>query len=256
MLGSIDWRAPRAALRALWPALGLASCGLFATPAAAAEVRAAVAANFAAPLAELATSFEAATGDSVTLVPGSSGRLYAQILEGAPFDVFFSADRARVDRLLAAGRGLPGTDFVYARGRLVLWSADPGRIVDASALAGEGFEHLAIANPRLAPYGRAAEETLRALGMWDRLQPRLVRGESVAQAFQFAATGAADLGLVARSQVVGAGGSGWEIPSDLHRPIEQAAVALSESAAARALLDHVRGTAGAEVLRRHGYEVP
>jgi molybdate transport system substrate-binding protein len=221
----------------------------------AGELKVAVAANFVAPMAELAASFEAATEHTVVLVPGSSGRLYAQIRQGAPYDVFFSADRERVERLVEEGPAVPGSAFVYARGRLVLWSADAARSVDATTLTAGAFRRLAVANPRLAPYGAAAEETLRALGRWDALEPRLVRGESVTQTFQFVASGAAELGLVAKSQVLAAGGAAWEMPAELHRPIEQAAVALRAVAGALDLLQHVREQGG-EVLRRHGYEVP
>lgn len=212
-------------------------------PANAAEVRVAVAANFLMPLRALAPDFSRASGHELVISAGSTGKLYAQIIHGAPFDVFLAADAAAPQRLEAAGLTAGGSRITYARGRLVLWSADPERIPpDAGALLqGGDLGRVAIANPRIAPYGAAAMAVLEGLGIARRLHGRLVRAESVGQAFQFTATGNADVGFVAYSQVLAHGGRGslWRVPLDRYPPIRQEAVVLqraSQPAAARAFL--------------------
>lgn len=241
-------RARAAALALLW----------LAAPAQAGEVHVAVAASFAEPLRAIAQAFETETGDAVVVSEGSTGKLYAQIVNGAPFEVFLAADAERPRRLLAAGNAVAGTGFAYALGRLALWSADPARVSGPAALHG-AFRHLAIANPELAPYGVAARETLAKHGLWEALAPRLVRGEDVGQAFQFVATGNAELGFVALAQVQGAGGSRWEVPADQHAPIEQHAVLLAagrDAAAARAFLAFLRGPEARARIAAAGYGLP
>lgn len=228
----------------------------------AGEVRVAVAASFAAPLARIAEGFGAATGHSVKISSGASGKFALQVAAGAPFDLLLSADQATPRALLRQDLAVAGTAFTYAVGRLALWSAQPG-LVDAqgAVLASARFRHLAIANPKVAPYGAAALQVLRARGLADAAGARLVQGESVAQALQFVATGNAELGFVALSQlrVPGrpAGGSTWIVPAALHAPIRQDAVLLKAgegNAAARALLAWLRGPQAARVLADFGYE--
>ncbi len=232
-----------------------------AAPVAGDEARVAVAANFAPTLEALAPLFTEATGHRVLASSGSTGKLFAQIEQGAPFDVFLAADAEHPRLLEERGLTVPGSRFRYARGRLVLWSAGVQFAGDGPAvLAGGGFRHLAIANPELAPYGEAAMAVLERLGLAERLRPRLVLGESIAQAFQFVASGAAELGFVAASQLVGVdGGWCWPVPEDWHAPLDQEAVLLARGggkAAARAFLDFLRGEAAAEVLHGFGYAVP
>ena len=244
-------------LRAL---LGLVAAALAAGAATASEVRVAVAANFTEPAREIARGFEAATGHRAVLSFGSSGQFYAQIANGAPFEVFLSADVERPQKAEAEGLAVPGTRFTYATGRLVLWSRTPGLVKGQATLARGGFERLAIADPRTAPYGLAAVETLRSLGLYDRLSGKLVQGASIAQAYQFASTGAAEVGFVALSQVAKTrGGSRWIVPAHLHSPIAQQAVLLKPGAddpAARAFLAYLKGPQARAVIRRYGYETP
>ena len=195
-------------------------------------LRVAVASNFAPAARALAADFERqAGGQPVQLVVGSTGRQFAQIVHGAPFDLFLAADRRRPERLEQEGRVVPGSCFTYALGRIVLWSPQPDLVDDEGAVLRAGhIRHLAIANPRLAPYGRAAQQVLRRLGLMEQLQPRLVQGENVAQAYQFVKTGNAALGFVAYAQVhrtAGQDGSLWAVPQSLCDPIEQQAVQLS-----------------------------
>lgn len=227
--------------------------------ARAGEVHVAVATNFAKTARALAGAFAAETGHRAVVSDGSTGKLYAQIVNGAPFEVFLAADAERPRRLEAEGRAVAGTRFPYALGRLVLWSPDAARITGADALEREDFRRLAIASPELAPYGAAARALLEQLGLWEHLQRRLVRGEDVGQAFQFVATGNAELGLVALSQVSGRGGSQWIVPPDRYPPIEQQAVLLApgrSDPAARAFLDFLRGDAARAQIERAGYGVP
>ena len=235
---------------------------LLVLPVQAGEVlRVAVASNFLPVARLLAQSFEAETGHRVKLVPGATGRLYAQIVRGAPFDLFLAADRVRPQRLEREGRIVPGSRRTYALGRLVLWSPDPQRIRDGSGVLRRGdFYRLAIANPRLAPYGRAAREVLERLGLWQALTPRLVRGENIAQAFHFVQSGNAELGFIAAAQWQGLPaarrGSAWPVPANLHEPIEQQMVLLSPRPAARAFHAWLLRPESRGVVRRSGYEVP
>jgi len=222
----------------------------------AGDVKAAVAANFTAPMKEIAADFEAATGNRVLLSFGSTGTLYAQIVNGAPFDLLLAADQehaAKLETEAAATRR-----FTYAVGRLVLWSASPGRADGgAAALAAGDFARLAIANPSIAPYGAAAVQVLKALKVYDALQSKLVQGENIAQTYQFVATGNADLGFVALAQVSTAtNGSRWDVPQSLYDPIRQDAVLLQAGAhnpAAGALLDYLKSDAARAVITRYGY---
>jgi molybdate transport system substrate-binding protein len=227
----------------------------------AAEVRVAVAANFAATLHTLAEDFSSATGHRVIVSSGSTGKHYAQIRNGAAFDVFLAADSARPERLEAEGIGIANSRFTYAIGRLVLWVPGQRELGPPDQyLRNADFRHLAIAIPRLAPYGLAAEQALRAWQLWERLQPKLVRGENIAQAFQFVATGNASAGLVALPSLLAAGhpaaGSYRVIPPELHQPIDQQALLLRRGEAAEAFLRYLRGGAAAALIRSAGYEVP
>lgn len=235
-----------------------------AASAGAAEVTAAVAANFTVATERLAPAFERATGHKLIASFGSTGKLYAQIRNGAPFDVFLAADERRPKLLESAGYAVPGSRFTYAIGRLVLWSPDP-TVVDSGAvvLRDGNFAHLAIANPKTAPYGAAAEQVIRHLGLWARLAPRLVRGENIAQTFQFVSTGNARLGFVALAQVralpATRRGSQWLVPATFYDPLRQDAVLLRRSAgstAARAFLDYLRSPEAQAIIHQLGYATP
>jgi molybdate transport system substrate-binding protein len=238
-------------------ALAIASAG-----AGAAEVQVAVAANFTAPMRKIAAAFEAESGHKALLSFGATGAFHAQIRNGAPFQLLLAADGETPARLENEGAAVAGTRFTYAIGRLVLWSAQPG-VVDGQGevLRRPGEGRIAIANPKLAPYGAAAVQALAALGLLQALQPRFVQGENIAQAYQFAATGNARLGFVALSQVMADGriarGSEWVVPASLHAPIRQDAVLLAagrDSAAARALLAYLKGEKARAIIRSFGYE--
>lgn len=230
-------------------------------PTQAAEVTVAVAANFAAPMARLAEGFSAATGHTLKLSTGATGKFYTQVISGAPFQVLLAADDETPRRLIAEGHAVAGSQFTYAIGQLVLWSAQPGLVDDQGAVLAAGrFAHLAIANPKTAPYGAAALQVLKARGLAEALAPRLVTAESIAQAWQFVATGNAELGFVALSQVVVPGkpatGSHWRVPAALHDEIRQDAVLLkagAKSAAAAALLAYLKSPAAQAVIRAYGY---
>lgn len=234
---------------------------LLCSAARADDVMVAVAANFAAPMAKIAEGFTAATGHTLKTSTGSTGKFYSQILSGAPFQVLIAADDETPKKLIAEGHAVAGSAFTYAIGVLVLWSAQPGLVDDQGAvLAGGRFNRLAIANPRLAPYGAAAMDVIRARGLTDAITPRLVTGESIAQAYQFVATGNAELGFVALSQVAAPGkpltGSFWRVPSSLHGEIRQDAVLLKpgeKSAAAAALLAYLKSPAARAVIQAWGY---
>ena len=236
---------------------------LLALPAQAAEVNVAVAANFTAPMKVLAAEFAKDTGHRAKVSFGSTGKLYAQIRNGAPFQVMLSADDATPEKLEAEGLGVPGSRFTYAIGTLVLWSAKPG-LVDANVgvLRAGRYNKLAIANPRLAPYGKAAEEVLAGMGLLAGARAKFVMGENIAQTFQFAHTGNADIGFVALSQVMKdgklTGGSAWIVPGRLHTPIRQDALILSSgkgNAAATALIDYLKTDKAKSIIRAYGYEI-
>lgn len=212
----------------------LATC-LWSLSATADELLVAVASNFSAPMAELVMRFEAQTDHSVDVAYGSSGRLFAQINNGAPFQIFFSADQDKPDRLLASGLAVPGSNFTYATGALVLWNADDNAVLTGASVLGlDSSVRIAIANPRVAPYGAAAMETIERLALSEIVVDKLVLGENIAQAYQFVDSGNAQLGFVAKSQVFQGGslrkGSAWEVPGDLHLPIRQDVVLLRGAA--------------------------
>ncbi len=203
-----------------------------AAPAWSAEVRVAVAANFAAPMARIATLFQQESRNTVAVSLGSSGQLYSQIKAGAPFDIFLAADEIHPQKLQAEGQAVAGSDFVYALGKLALWSKRAGYVDDqGKVLFSGGFSKLAIADPRLAPYGLAAQQTLQQLNLWTSLQSKLVNGVNIAQAYRFAATENAPLAFVALSQITRDGkvteGSSWLVPPNLYQPIRQSAVLLT-----------------------------
>lgn len=234
-----------------------------ATLASAGEVPVAVAANFAAPMQKIADAFQRATGHRATLALGSTGRFYAQVRNGAPFHVLLAADEETPARLEREGFAVPGTRQTYATGRLVLWSAAPGRVDPQGELLRQpSQERLVIADPRLAPYGAAAMEVMQSLDLLPALRSRLVQADSIGQAFQIVASGNAPLGFVALAQVQSEGridkGSGWVVPAHLHRPIRQDAVLLAagrDNPAARSLLEFLRGSQARSIMRAHGYEV-
>ncbi|CAN7424609.1 molybdate ABC transporter substrate-binding protein [Phenylobacterium sp. LjRoot219] len=242
--------------RRLFGALAAVFVAFGAAPAFAGETQVAVAANFTAPAKEIAAAFTAATGHKASLSFGSSGQFYTQIAHGAPFEVFLSADAERPTKAEQAGLAVPGTRFTYAVGTLVLYSKTPG-LAGPAALKGGKFEKLAIADPAAAPYGEAAIETLKQMGLYEQLKPKLVTGASITQAYQFVATGAAELGFVALSQVVDQpGGSRWVAPEKYHTPIAQQAVLLNpgrDSAAAKAFLAFLKGPKAAAIIKRYGY---
>lgn len=244
---------------ALRCALATLFTGLLAAPALAAQAQVAVAANFAEPAKEIAAAFTRATGQHAVLAFGSSGGFYAQITHGAPYDVFLSADAERPKLAEQEGLAVPGTRFTYAVGRLVLYSKTPGLVDGHGAVLRAGrFTRLAIADPTSAPYGAAAVETLHRLRLYDALKPKIVEGSSIAQTYQFAATGAAEVGFVALAQVVDdRGGSRWIVPETLHAPIEQQAVLLKSgqnNPAATAFVAFLKGPQARAIIHRFGYE--
>lgn len=225
------------------------------------EIRVAVASNFIGAIKSIAESFEASTGHKVTLISGSTGKHYAQIKHGAPFDIYFAADVKRAKLLAEEGVAQPGSRFTYAIGKVILWSPKSGTVdLEGKVLEQGEFRHLAIANPKLAPYGKAAKEVLQARGLWDGLRGRMVRGENIGQTFQFVKSGNAKLGFVAYSQVKRPGhpveGSFWAVPQSLYSPIEQQAVLLKDKDAARAFLSFVRRDESLEMIRGFGYGTP
>jgi molybdate transport system substrate-binding protein len=229
----------------------------------AGEVQVAVAANFTKPMRKLAADFERRSGHHAQLSFGATGKFYAQIHNGAPFEVLLAADDDTPARLAREGKALEASRFTYAIGRLVLWSAKPGYVdADGKVLGAPDLAHLAVANPKTAPYGAAAVEVLKALGQYERLQGRLVFGENIAQAYQFAATGNAQAAFVAWSQVYEDGklaaGSAWTVPARLHAPIRQDAILLEQgkaNPAAVALLKYLRSDAARALIRQSGYDL-
>jgi molybdate transport system substrate-binding protein len=247
---------PTASLRSLLLALLVA-----AGPAGADTVAVAVASNFSAAIQRLAPLFQRATGHTLQPSFGATGKFYAQIRNGAPYELLLAADDETPRRLVAEGLAAPGRRFTYAVGRLALWSPVPG-FVDAQGevLRRGEFARLAIANPKLAPYGVAAEAAMKNLGVYDAIAPKLVQGENIAQAFQFVQTGNAQLGFVALAQVMarqeGERGSWWVVPATLHAPIRQDAVLLETAEhkpAARAFLEFLQGPEARRVIESLGY---
>ena len=249
--------------------LSLLLGSVFGVSAARADtLMVAVASNFTTTAQQLATQFEAATGHALTLSSASTGKLVAQIQRGAPFEVFLSADAAGPAALVKSGHAVPNSAFTYALGRLVLWSAQPGRVDPQGRVLHQGdYRRLALADPKLAPYGAAALEWLSAQGLWPALQPKALMAENITQTFQWVATGHAELGLVARaqwlawqaSQPQAKWGSAWEVPSQAHQPLQQDAVLLQAGqgrAAAQAFLSFLKTPAARQIIARAGYDLP
>ena len=236
---------------------------LFAVPAMAAEVHVAVAANFTAPMKQIVAEFEKETGHKVVLSFGASGKFYAQIKNGAPFKILLSADDEKPIQLVKDGLAVADSRFTYAIGTLVLWSAKPGFVDGKGEVLNKGsFNKIAIANPKLAPYGTAAIELLTKRGLLAAITPKFVQGENISQTFQFVSTGNAELGFIALSQVMNDGaitnGSAWIVPGSMHSPIRQDAVLLTtgkDNAAAKALLTYLKSERVKKSIRLYGYQI-
>ncbi len=226
-------------------------------PAKAGQTNVAVAANFTEPAKEIAALFKRKTGDEAVLSFGASGPLFAQITNDAPFQVFLSADAARPKAVVRGGFAVAGSEFTYAIGRLVLWSKVLDVTKGEEALKAGAFSKLAIANPAAAPYGVAAIETMKALGVYDALMPKIVQGDNIAQAFQFVDTKNAEVGFIALSQLYGVTeGARWLVPQNLYAPIRQDAVLLNKGAndeASKAFLEFLKGPEARAVIEKFGY---
>ena len=228
----------------------------------AAELKVAVAANFAQTIKEISIVFEKDTGHKLAITQGSTGKLYAQISQGAPFEVFLSADDETPEKLITEGKAITGTRFTYAIGRLALWSPKPDLVDEGGqVLKTDKFRFLAIANARVAPYGRAAVQVMQKLGVLASIEPRVVQGESITQTFQFVSTGNAQLGFVALSQINENGkiksGSAWIVPENMHEQLRQDAVLLNpgkDSAAASALLNFLKSEKAKKIIASYGYQ--
>jgi molybdate transport system substrate-binding protein len=233
------------------------------SPAMADEVRVAVAANFTAPMQRIATGFELATGHRLILSFGSTGKFYAQIRNGAPFDVLLSADVTTPAKLEDEGNAVSGSRFTYAAGKLALWSPKPS-VVDKSGkvLANGKFRHLALANPKLAPYGAASVDAMKALGVYENLKDKFVLGENLPQVYQFVASGNAELGFIALSQIFQNGhyleGSFWILPENLYPPVKQDAITLTQGKnkpAVDAFMSHLKGKEAKDIIKSYGYGI-
>ncbi len=237
---------------------------LLASCASAGEIRVAVAANFAGPMRSIAAEFEKDTGHKAQLSTGATGAFYAQISNGAPFEVFLSADDETPQKLEKEGKAVAGTRFTYAIGRLALWSTRPDLVDNAGNVLKTGnFNHLAMASPKLAPYGIAAAQTLSRMGVLKTLGSKVVLGENIAQTFQFISTGNAELGFVALSQIQENGkmkpGSAWIVPESMHEALRQDAQLLSkgkDSAAAAELLAYLKSDKAKKIIESYGYQLP
>ncbi|WP_191832447.1 molybdate ABC transporter substrate-binding protein [Pseudomonas fluorescens] len=247
------------------PRFALAALATFMTfnSAWADEVQVAVAANFTAPIQAIAKDFEKDTGHKLVAAYGATGQFYAQIKNGAPFEVFLAADDSTPAKLESEGDSVKGSRFTYAIGTLALWSAKPG-YVDAKGevLKKNEFKHLSIANPKAAPYGLAATQVLDKLKLTEATKAKIVEGQNITQAFQFVSTGNAELGFVALSQIYKDGkvteGSAWIVPASLHEPIRQDALILNkgkDNPAAKALVDYLKGPKAAALIKSYGYEI-
>ena len=233
----------------------------YATSLRAEQALVAVAANFSAPMQQIALAFQKDTGHQLRLSFGATGGIYAQIKNGGPFDVFLSADQLTPQKIEAEGLGVPQTRFTYATGQLVLWSKQDGLVDDkGQVLRSKNIQRIALANPKLAPYGAAALEAMTQLGLLDELKPKLVQGDNIAQTYQFVSTQNAQIGFVALSQVFADGkitsGSGWVLPSSLYKPILQDAILLKngkDNSAAKALMLYIKGDKAKEMIKRFGY---
>ncbi|WP_214346363.1 molybdate ABC transporter substrate-binding protein [Pseudomonas congelans] len=250
-------------LRAILKLSVLAFAASAAANASADEVQVAVAANFTAPIQAIATDFEKDTGHKLVAAFGATGQIYTQIKNGAPFEVFLSADDTTPAKLEQEGDTVKGSRFTYAVGTLALWSAKDGYVDSkGQVLKANQYQHLSIANPKTAPYGLAATQVLSKLGLTDATKAKIVEGQSITQAYQFVSTGNAELGFVALSQIYKDGklssGSAWIVPDDLHDPIKQDAVILNkgkDSAAAKALVEYLKGPKAAAIIKSFGYQL-
>ena len=242
----------------------LCAYGIFvvAANAQAAEIKVAVASNFANTLKEIAVEFQRDTGYQLAITPGATGKFYAQISNGAPFDVFLSADDETPRKLAQEGKAIAASQFTYATGRLALWSPSPD-LVDKNAdiLKTDKFKYIAIANAKVAPYGQAAVQTMQKLGVLSKIEPRVVQGESIAQTFQFVSTGNAQLGFVALSQIFENGkiktGSAWIVPEEMHEQLKQDAVVLQScknTSACQALMDYLKSEKIKKMMSSYGYK--
>ena len=239
--------------------------GLNSTQAFADEIRVAVASNFYPAMKEIALQYElkkskTSENHKIVLIPGSSGRHYAQIMNGAPFDLFFSADKVRPILLEKKGISENGSRFTYALGKLVLWSSLDGFVEKEERLYHKDLRFIAIANPKIAPYGVAAKEALISINLWEDMKSKLIRGENIAQTFQFVNSGNAKLGFVSYSQLMNpnypVGGSFWEVPQSLYKPIEQQAVLLRESLLGKDFLSFMRTDQSLKIISKFGYDLP
>ncbi len=245
--------------------LPLVFCFLISSTAGAGEVRVAVASNFHNPLKVIAKHYEKRTGHKVRIITGSTGKLYAQIAHGAPFDLFLAADSKRPQLLERNGQAMSGSRFTYALGRLALWSVKPDVLSEdgVSSLRKMNFKRLAMANPKTAPYGLAASQTLKKLKLWEKLGARAVRGENIGQTFQFVLSGNVGLGFVALSQVLDpknkSKGRYWKVPSDFHDPLKQDAVLLARgdgNPVAKSFLEFLKSETAGKVILSYGYDQP
>lgn len=234
---------------------------LFTGAAHAETISVAVASNFTAPMQKIAAQFEKDTGHKAELSFGATGKFYAQISNGAPFGILLAADDKTPAKIAQEGKGDAASRFTYSIGKLVLWSKQDGYVdANGEVLKTGKFQHVAIANPKLAPYGLAAEQTLTKLNLLDAIKPKFVQGENIGQTYQFAATGNAELGFVALSQVMEDGkikaGSAWVVPAEMHEPIRQDAIVLNnakDNVAAKALMDYLKGDKARVIISAYGY---
>lgn len=244
-------------IKPLIAAIGLYILATTIAPANAAEVNVAVAANFTEAAKEIAVAFKQKTGNDAVLSFGSSGQFYTQIIQDAPFQILLSADDERPKKLIEDGLGVASSRFTYAIGKLVLWSKNPTLVTGEATLKASAFTKLSIASPSAAPYGTAAIEALKALKLYDVLLPKIVEGNSIAQAYQFVDTRNAELGFVALSQLAGStSGSRWLVPQALYSPIRQDAVLLkkgSDNPVAIAFMDFLKGPASKAIIEKYGY---
>ena len=238
-------------------AVGIAAWVLTSTSVPAAETNVAVAANFTEAAKEIAAAFKAKTGHEAVLSFGASGQFYTQITQGAPFQVFLSADAARPKKLVDDGLAVAESRFTFAIGKLVLWSKTPGLVKGEETLKAASFAKLSICNPAAAPYGAAAVEAMKSLKVYETLQPKFVEGATITQAYQFVETGNAELGFVALSQLTGPpSGSRWMVPQELYAPIRQDAVLLKTGAsneAATGFIAFLRGPEARVIIEKYGY---
>ena len=243
----------------------LISIGLSFTQIAAEEIKVAVASNFYPAIKEIVLQYESKQSQSsenhkIVLISGSSGKHYAQIINGAPFDIFFSADKLRPTLLEKKGLSESGSRFTYALGRLVLWSSLDGFVEKDERLYNHDLRFLAIANPKIAPYGVAAREALISINLWEEVQSKLIRGENIAQTFQFVNSGNAELGFISYSQLRNPNyplvGSFWEVPQSLYKPIEQQVVLLKKSSLAKDFLSFIGSDESLNIISKYGYDLP